>query len=142
MKSRWFIWTCCAVAFASEASSESNGADGRALFVENCAACHGIEGRGDGPEAVGLATRPADLTRIAARRDGVWPMLEVMAIVDGYTGLVNRRENMPVIDGVIEGPMVEFDTGNGLMIRVPARLVAIVEYLESIQSPRPEIYVP
>ena len=142
MESRWFIWTCCAVAFAADVSAESTGADGRALFVENCAACHGIDGNGDGPEAVGLATRPADLTRIAARRDGVWPMLEVMAIVDGYTGLTNPRENMPVIEGIVEGPMVDFDTGNGLTTPVPARLVAVVEYLESIQSPRPQIYVP
>jgi mono/diheme cytochrome c family protein len=142
MRSRWFIWTCCAVAVATEASSESTGADGRALFVENCAACHGIEGNGDGPEAVGLATRPADLTRIAARRDGVWPMLEVMAIVDGYTGLTNPRENMPAIEGIVEGPMVDFDSGNGLTTPVPARLVSIVEYLESIQSPRPKSYVP
>lgn len=40
---------------------------GRALFADNCAACHGAGGRGDGGRgddggAASLATRPADLT--------------------------------------------------------------------------------
>lgn len=34
---------------------------GRALYRENCMACHGERGRGDGPSAVGLDPRPADL---------------------------------------------------------------------------------
>ena len=69
--------------------------EGELLFVKNCASCHGITGRGDGPLAAGFGTVPADLTQIAARRDGVWPMLEVMSIVDGYLKATNPREDMP-----------------------------------------------
>src|SRR5688500_10154102 len=32
----------------------------KALYVANCASCHGDAGRGDGPEAVGLDPPPAD----------------------------------------------------------------------------------
>jgi mono/diheme cytochrome c family protein len=35
---------------------------GQALYDRQCASCHGPEGRGDGPSAAGLATKPADLT--------------------------------------------------------------------------------
>ncbi|HVB17918.1 MAG TPA: copper homeostasis membrane protein CopD [Stellaceae bacterium] len=35
---------------------------GGALYTENCVACHGAGGRGDGPAAAGLPIRPADLT--------------------------------------------------------------------------------
>ncbi|MBI2543745.1 MAG: CopD family protein, partial [Candidatus Rokubacteria bacterium] len=36
-------------------------ADGRRLYATHCAACHGRTGHGDGPEAVGLPRKPADL---------------------------------------------------------------------------------
>jgi mono/diheme cytochrome c family protein len=35
---------------------------GAALYGPNCAACHGAEGRGDGPAAKGLSVPPANLT--------------------------------------------------------------------------------
>jgi mono/diheme cytochrome c family protein len=34
---------------------------GKALFDRQCATCHGPGGRGDGPSATGLATKPSDL---------------------------------------------------------------------------------
>jgi putative copper export protein/mono/diheme cytochrome c family protein len=37
-------------------------AHGEALFLRNCAGCHGPEGEGDGPAAVGLHIKPDDLT--------------------------------------------------------------------------------
>ncbi len=39
---------------------------GRQLFQQDCAACHGAQGRGDGPATAALRKRPKDLTRIAA----------------------------------------------------------------------------
>jgi putative copper export protein/mono/diheme cytochrome c family protein len=35
---------------------------GAEVFADTCAACHGADGRGDGPAAKGLAVKPADLT--------------------------------------------------------------------------------
>jgi mono/diheme cytochrome c family protein len=133
----------CSLGCGSASSAEDAAvADGKALFVENCASCHGADGKGGGPEAATLNTPHADLTRIAARRDGVWPMLEVMSIIDGYTKRVTQREDMPVIAELSQGPMTDFDTGNGMVLSVPSRLVALANYLEGIQSPRPERYVP
>ena len=36
---------------------------GQALFMQNCAACHGADGEGKGPAAAGLRIKPADLTQ-------------------------------------------------------------------------------
>jgi len=35
---------------------------GAKLFADDCTTCHGAEGRGDGPQAKGMAITPADLT--------------------------------------------------------------------------------
>jgi mono/diheme cytochrome c family protein len=35
---------------------------GRHLYATHCAACHGAEGRGDGPSAAAFATKPSNLT--------------------------------------------------------------------------------
>ena len=39
---------------------EHSLARGRELYLQQCAACHGEQGRGDGPAAKALATPPAD----------------------------------------------------------------------------------
>lgn len=46
---------------------------GKRLFAEQCAMCHGEKGKGDGPMAEALETKPADLTnraRMKAQSDG------------------------------------------------------------------------
>ncbi len=37
-------------------------ANGRQIYEQNCAGCHGLSGKGDGPEAARLSPKPADLT--------------------------------------------------------------------------------
>ena len=115
---------------------------GRVLYMENCVPCHGVSGKGDGPIALRLETRPADLTKIAERRDGVWPMLEIMAILDGYSRNTLPREDMPVFENFLDNEMTEFDTGNGVPTLVPTKLLDIAYYLESLQDPPPTSYVP
>ncbi|QIA27810.1 c-type cytochrome [Thermaerobacter sp. PB12/4term] len=41
---------------------------GRQVFATHCAACHGPEGRGDGPAAAGMLPPPADLTGVHTRQ--------------------------------------------------------------------------
>ncbi len=38
-------------------------AAGKAVYTQNCARCHGVSGRGDGPNGLNLNPRPADLTK-------------------------------------------------------------------------------
>jgi mono/diheme cytochrome c family protein len=51
--------------------------DGPELFRAYCAVCHGSGGKGDGPAAKALKTPPADLTTIAKRHGGTFPIKTV-----------------------------------------------------------------
>lgn len=116
--------------------------EGQRLFEQHCADCHAPTAQAINDSLNQPKTLPPDLSKIAERRDGVWPILEVMSIIDGYTKATNPREDMPIIKSMSDGPFVEFDTGNGQEVLVPRRLLALAIYLESIQSPRPNRYVP
>lgn len=43
-------------------ATEEQLAKGKEIFTKNCTACHGMEGKGDGPAAAALDPKPADFT--------------------------------------------------------------------------------
>lgn len=102
--------------------------DGRQAFMEDCAACHGSDGRGAGEFGEMLIKQPPDLTTLAARNGGTFPTDYVMSTIDGF-----HR------DGSFSAAMPEFgagDMGDTIMVGstpVPARLWALANYLQSIQ---------
>ena len=72
-------WILLGMVFAAEQqmSPGQTMRVGQHYFVRYCSACHGVEGRGDGPAASVLQPPPADLTRIAQRRGGHFPGAEI-----------------------------------------------------------------
>lgn len=52
------IWA----AFSIQIASAQDKAAGKKAYLTYCSACHGESGKGDGPSAVALATKPADHT--------------------------------------------------------------------------------
>ncbi len=49
-------------------------AAGKAVFERNCQMCHGLEGRGDGPAATALTTKPANLRLLNNKPEGLIAM--------------------------------------------------------------------
>ena len=120
---------------AVAACAPEHQVSGRALYQDYCAACHGPAGLGDGPAAEGLGKRPADLTRIAARNGGVFPTIRVMSTIDGYTRRGDRSSVMPELGVALqEGPLVLVETSDGVQTPTPVNLVALADYLESLQQ--------
>ena len=111
--------------------------EGAALFAENCAMCHGGDGRGKGELAAEIRAErgrlPADLTQITRRNKGTFPRAHVLSYIDGYTRGRLPAQNMPEFGLLLEGPSVPVDTGDGVMSPVPRPLAALMVYLESIQ---------
>ena len=105
---------------------------GQTVYGENCVTCHGVSGYGDGPMATQLASRPADLTRLSLDNGGVFPRTRVISHIDGYL----RDEGtdiMPEFGTLLIGKNVLLETGEGVVTPTPRALVAVANYIESLQ---------
>ena len=116
------------------ACTQPSEPQGALLFSENCTSCNGTSDRGDGPLASELTKKPADLTLIAYRNGGTFPMAQVMSTIDGFTRVQHGNVIMPEFGALLsDGPMVTYDSGDGIPTPTPAPLVALAEYIESLQ---------
>ena len=134
-KSFSLMMACLAAGVVAGCAPEEmpRASDGRALFMENCAVCHGADAKGNGPMARAMGTPPLDLTLIAARNGGVFPTVAVLSKVDGYTRAEQDFPDIPEFGGLLEGDLLPLDTGDGVMTPTPRKLVALLEYVESLQ---------
>ena len=107
--------------------------DGRMSFMADCAACHGPDARGGGEFAAALPVAPPDLTGLSARNGGVFPRDAVMSTIDGYARGDHFSAAMPEFGAGDMGPLVIVEDGEGNGIPVPARLLALADYLETLQ---------
>jgi mono/diheme cytochrome c family protein len=100
-------------------------------FSRYCASCHGDGGRGDGAVAATLRVAPADLTRIAARRDGQFPGGEIARFIDGrFSVSAHGTREMPIWGQRLGEAIPEA----GLSEEITRGTIAtLVEYLKSIQ---------
>jgi mono/diheme cytochrome c family protein len=102
---------------------------GKQLFTKHCAPCHGADGRGGGPVAAALRTRPADLTQITRRHEGKFPFLQVVAFIDGERPVAaHGSREMP-----IWGDIFRWQSGEHA---ARAEIYALAQYIESIQDER------
>ncbi len=130
---RWVGWSSVALAFALAARPSTLGANrqdaalgrGRQLFRTHCATCHGISGHGDGPMVQYLRVPPANLTTIAARNKGVFPVDAVHRAIDGRQAVRAHGDSAMPIWGDAFSPAEQ---------TVTERIRDLVVYLESIQE--------
>ena len=108
---------------------------GRPLYLRYCAACHGREGRGDGPVAPALGEKPTDLTQIAAAHGDQFPLQTVVEAIDGTrTVRAHGVSEMPVWGEVFQPDPASPE--QQLLAR--SKVIAIAGYLRSLQAaPRP-----
>ena len=108
------------VIFGFSASGWTQEGDaGKTAYLSSCAACHGEDAKGNGFLSSVLKVPPPDLTTLARKNDGVFPIAAVNEVIDGRT--------LVAAHGTREMPIWGFD------VMVRNRIVAIVDYLNRIQ---------
>ena len=107
--------------------------EGAKLFATHCAACHGADARGAGPETLGLGKVPPDLTQIAVRNGDQFPRARVLSTIDGYRQGSHPGRVMPEFGAALSGELVPVEI-DGTLTPTPRALAALLAYLESLQG--------
>jgi mono/diheme cytochrome c family protein len=103
--------------------------DGKQMYTNYCAPCHGTDGKGQGPAARALKTPPTDLTALLKNNHGKYPDAHVAAILQFGTEVsAHGSEQMPVW-GPILGNMNRTNDQEKLL-----RISNLSHYLETIQA--------
>lgn len=109
-------------------------------YRSSCAACHGLDGTGNGPTKPALAKRPTDLTTLATANGGVFPVQRVYEVIDGRQAVTaHGTRDMPIwgTQYLAEADFhYRFMEGLGPHTReafVRAHIMALVDYLNRIQ---------
>jgi mono/diheme cytochrome c family protein len=109
--------------------SPIQGVSGAYAYRTHCATCHGADGKGDGPLAENLRFHPPDLTLIAKRNGGEFPVDKVHRIVDGRRPLKGHGgPDMPVWGDAFKDADTGYDDA-----RVREKIRSVVDYVRTLQ---------
>jgi mono/diheme cytochrome c family protein len=142
MKSDLRIAAATAIALGLSApawAQEPNLADfGKAIYESTCASCHGVSAKGDGTLSAYLTKAPSDLTTLARRNGGTFPMQLVWEMIDGRSGIEigpHGTRAMPVWGQEFRQQALRnpSDAPRGPEWYVRGRIVALLDYLARIQ---------
>ena len=98
------------------------------LYQRYCAVCHGKDGKGGGPAAAALKAAPSDLTQLASRNGGKFPVGTVRQLLGGGSSTpAHGSAEMP-----IWGPVFRAMSPDQNIAKL--RVDNLLRYLESIQQ--------
>jgi len=107
-------------------------AAGQAEYQANCAVCHGLEARGDGPMADVLDPKPPNLTLLSRANGGFFPYGEVFDTIDGQDQVkAHGPRDMPIWGEAFLPSGNSHGTDDELLAY--GRILVLTRYLETLQ---------
>ena len=110
---------------------------GKREYDSNCANCHGLKGKGDGPYKPFLTKSPSDLTLLSKKNAGVFPFHSVYAVVDGRQDVAaHGPREMPIWGAQYSVKSGEYymDVPYSSEAFVRTRILALTEYVSRLQA--------
>lgn len=131
------------VSFSAVALAQDLDA-GKLEFQSSCATCHGTDGKGKGPLSEQLRVAPADLTVLAKKNNGAFPVNAVYETIYGIKRiLAHGPPDMPIwgfryfarnTAPSSKKPDHYVELSSDLDAIARTRLFAVVDYLNRIQQ--------
>ena len=122
-----------AVLVACSHPSEPDQVDGARFFSDNCVACHGTSGTGNGPAASGLPKPPTDLILLSRNNGGTFPTARALSYIYGDPVNGHLARVMPDFGAVMGDDLVPLDI-DGTLTPTPPALVGLLAYMETLQK--------
>jgi mono/diheme cytochrome c family protein len=108
---------------------QSDPSSGHAMYVSYCAACHGPDGKGNGPAASEFKVPPTDLTLLAKKNHGEFPSDHVWAVLHfGTKARAHGTSTMPVWGDLLHS----LDPSDSS--KEELRIANLVSYLKTLQA--------
>lgn len=111
--------------------SKTSAANGKQMYVNYCAPCHGVDGRGQGPVAAALKKQPPNLALLSRNNGGKFPSTRVMSVLQfGAANPSHGTAEMPVWGSVLSG----MDPTNAEPNERALRISNLSRYVQSLQT--------
>jgi mono/diheme cytochrome c family protein len=104
---------------------------GKQMYANYCAACHGMDAKGNGPAAPALKYTLPDLTTLAKQNNGKYPGEHISQVIKGDANApAHGSKEMPVWGPAFASLQPYGDSS----IDVQRRIVSLNDYIESMQE--------
>jgi mono/diheme cytochrome c family protein len=115
---------------AKQTKPDSSTAAGAKLYKQDCAVCHGNDGKGNGPPPASspFTEPPPDLTTLAKRHDGAFPVEYVKSVLRNGVSMPDHGPAEMPVWGVMLKATTKPDEA-----KVTARIASLTKYIESLQ---------
>lgn len=126
---------------ASACAISASGADrldiGKIEYEQSCATCHGMDGKGKGSIAQTFQLTVPDITTLAKRNGGVFPVSRVYDVIDGREEVkAHGSREMPIWGkyySLTAAPRYD-DYAYNPEAAVRGRILALTDYLHRLQQ--------
>jgi mono/diheme cytochrome c family protein len=110
-------------------TAKASADDGKAMYGNYCAPCHGVDGKGNGPISSSLKRTPTNLTQLSKNNGGVFPEFHVIGVLGhGTSASGHDQSGMPAWAPTLG----KIDQNNKL--DAPLRISNLTKYVETLQT--------